>query len=54
MTWDYEKFDGVEDFIENLEDKGRNLVTIIDPHIKQDSGYFIYQEAKANSKKLTD
>jgi mannosyl-oligosaccharide alpha-1,3-glucosidase len=50
MTWDPEKFDGVEEFIKELDHKKRNLVVIIDPHIKKDSGYSIYREAVNNRK----
>lgn len=49
MTWD-SKFDGVGDFITKLEEKGRNLVVIIDPHIKNDEGYHIFAKAKEKSK----
>jgi hypothetical protein len=28
-----------------LSAKGRKMVTIIDPHIKKDSGYGVYQQA---------
>ena len=31
---------------EGLADTGRKLVAIIDPHLKQDNGYYIYTEAK--------
>jgi len=44
MTWN-ENFDGIEDFIEILDEKNRNLVVIIDPHIKVDSSYFVYKKA---------
>ena len=44
LTWN-DNFDGVVDFIEQLDDKNRNLVVIIDPHIKVDKNYFLYREA---------
>lgn len=28
--------------------KGRKLVTIIDPHLKADHGYYVYSEARDN------
>ena len=49
MTWN-KNFEDIEDFVESLEEKGRNLVAIIDPHIKNDNSYFIYREAKSKSK----
>ena len=30
---------------DNLAASGRKLVTIIDPHIKKDTNYYIYKEA---------
>ena len=30
---------------DNLAASGRKLVTIIDPHIKKDTSYYIYKEA---------
>ena len=32
--------------IDNVSSKGRKMVTIVDPHIKKDSNYYIYNEAK--------
>jgi len=49
MTWN-KNFEDIEDLMENLEEKGRNLVVIIDPHIKNDKYYFIYEEALRKSK----
>jgi alpha 1,3-glucosidase len=51
MTWD-SKFDGVDDYLNMLSTKGRNLVVIIDPHIKIDNSYFIYNDAIANGNNL--
>lgn len=44
MTWN-SNFEDIEDFAEQLEEKGRNLVVIIDPHIKVDYRYFLYSQA---------
>jgi alpha-glucosidase (family GH31 glycosyl hydrolase) len=49
LTWD-RKFDGIEEFLDVIKDKGRNLVVIVDPHIKIDSSYFIYNDAIKNGK----
>lgn len=51
MTWN-DKFEGVEEFAENLEEKGRSLVVIIDPHIKVDKYYFLYKQALEKGKNL--
>ena len=50
MTWD-SKFWGINNYLSDLERKGRNLVVIIDPHIKNDEGYQIF--AKAKSREVT-
>ncbi len=49
MTWD-SKFEEVDEFLKELDTKNRNLVVIIDPHIKRDSDYKIYREAVKNGK----
>lgn len=49
MTWN-KGFEDIEDFLEILDEKGRNLVVIIDPHIKNDNYYFLYQGANEKSK----
>uniref|UniRef100_A0A1I7WU62 Gal_mutarotas_2 domain-containing protein n=1 Tax=Heterorhabditis bacteriophora TaxID=37862 RepID=A0A1I7WU62_HETBA len=46
FTWDNEKFPEPKKMIEDLVSKGRKLVTIIDPHIKKDSKYDVYKDAK--------
>lgn len=48
MTWN-KNFEDIEDFLEVLDEKGRNLVVIIDPHIKQDDSYFVYKGANEKS-----
>ncbi|XP_013773829.1 neutral alpha-glucosidase AB-like isoform X2 [Limulus polyphemus] len=45
FTWDNHKFPNPEEMINNVTAKGRKMVTIIDPHIKRDSGYHIHSEA---------
>jgi alpha-glucosidase (family GH31 glycosyl hydrolase) len=44
MTWNT-NFNKIEDFIEKLDEKSRNLVVIIDPHIKVDKSFFVYKGA---------
>ncbi|EYC26665.1 hypothetical protein Y032_0010g897 [Ancylostoma ceylanicum] len=46
FTWDKEKFPNPKEMIEDLTSKGRKLVTIVDPHIKKDSKYSVYADAK--------
>ena len=45
MTWDNSKFPNPAEMIDNVASKGRKMVTIIDPHIKRDSGYHIHSQA---------
>jgi alpha 1,3-glucosidase len=49
MTWN-SKFDEIEQFLKELDKKNRNLVVIIDPHIKRDRDYTIYREALKHGK----
>jgi len=48
FTWDSVKFSQPEVMQKNLSDKGRKLVTIVDPHIKRDNGYHVHKEASEN------
>lgn len=38
-------FEDIEDILDVLDEKGRNLVVIIDPHMKVDNSYFLYKGA---------
>ncbi|KAG1223938.1 hypothetical protein G6F62_005877 [Rhizopus arrhizus] len=49
FTWDSAKFPDPISMEESLDNKGRKLVTIIDPHIKQTDRYNIIEEAKAQN-----
>jgi len=44
FTWDSRKFPDSVAMIENLASHGRKLVTIVDPHIKKDSGYWVHND----------
>lgn len=44
FTWDSRKFPDSVGMIESLASKGRKLVTIVDPHIKKDSGYWVHND----------
>lgn len=46
FTWDSKKFPNPVEMQKNIASKGRKMVTIIDPHIKIESGYHIYSQAK--------
>jgi alpha-glucosidase len=48
FTWDKEKFPEPKNMIANLKAKGFKTVVIIDPGIKVDEDYKIFQEAIAN------
>ena len=43
--WDKYKFPKPVEMQEHLALTGRKMVTIVDPHIKKDAGYPVYQEA---------
>ncbi len=45
FTWDSRLFPSPAAMQERLAARGHKMVTIIDPHIKKDSGYRVYQEA---------
>ncbi|KAI7690550.1 hypothetical protein SSS_04504 [Sarcoptes scabiei] len=49
FTWDKINFGNWESMITNLTSKGRRLITIIDPHLKKESGYSVYDEATSNN-----
>ncbi|XP_065129980.2 neutral alpha-glucosidase AB [Paramisgurnus dabryanus] len=44
FTWDPHKFSEPKDMLQGLLSKKRKMVTIVDPHIKVDSGYKIHNE----------
>jgi len=44
FTWDGRKFGDSIGMTDNLTAHGRKLVTIVDPHIKKDSGYWVYSD----------
>lgn len=46
FTWDKHKFPTPNDMVEKVAAKGRKMVTIVDPHIKKDDGYYVYKDAK--------
>ena len=48
FTWDKERFNEPEKIVKEFKDKGFKLVTIIDPGVKKDKGYKIYDEGIEN------
>jgi alpha-glucosidase len=54
FTWDNKKFENPKEFINKLKEMGFKLVTIIDPGVKVDKGYKIYDEGIKNGYFATD
>lgn len=54
FTWDNEKFENPKEFTDTLKAMGFKLVTIIDPGVKVDKGYSIYDEGIKNGYFATD
>ncbi|GMR61573.1 hypothetical protein PMAYCL1PPCAC_31768, partial [Pristionchus mayeri] len=46
FTWHPDNFKNPKQMIEGVAAVGRKMVTIIDPHIKKDKNYRVYQDAK--------
>ena len=44
FTWDNRKFPTPLDMVADLTAVGRKLVTIVDPHIKKDNGYWVHKD----------
>ncbi|KAL1245484.1 Neutral alpha-glucosidase AB [Trichinella spiralis] len=45
FTWDPIKFSNPAEMIRNISAKGRKMVAVVDPHIKKDENWDLYQEA---------
>ncbi|MCY6958651.1 glycoside hydrolase family 31 protein [Clostridium brassicae] len=54
FTWDKERFPNHKDMINQLHDMGFKLVTIIDPGVKVDEKYKVYNEGTENNYFLKD
>lgn len=54
FTWDKKRFKDPKKMTEDLKKKGFKLVTIIDPGVKKDKGYKIYDEGIENKYFATD
>jgi mannosyl-oligosaccharide alpha-1,3-glucosidase len=47
FTWDKNLFPEPKAMIEKISAHGRKMVTIVDPHLKRESGYHVYDGARA-------
>ena len=54
FTWDGALFPHPAEMQEKLASQGRRMVTIIDPHIKRDDGYYIHKEATSKGLYIKD
>lgn len=45
FDWDESKFPDVKGMLKQIEDKGRKVVAIVDPHIKRSEDFYVYKEA---------
>lgn len=54
FTWDKEKFPKPEQMLSRLKAQGFKVVTIIDPGVKKDKGYSVYEEGLARNYFITD
>lgn len=54
FTWDSNLFPHPKAMQDKLWSQGRRMVTIVDPHVKRDDGYYIHREATAKSLYVKD
>jgi len=54
FTWDKQRFPNPEETLSRLKEIGYKVVTIIDPGVKKDKGYKIYDEGIKNNYFATD
>lgn len=47
LTWDSQLFPQPAQLQEEVASRGRKTVTIVDPHVKRDSNYYIFSEAQS-------
>jgi mannosyl-oligosaccharide alpha-1,3-glucosidase len=47
FTWDSNHFPNPKTMQDNIAAKKRKMVTIVDPHIKRQSGYYVHEESKS-------
>lgn len=46
MTWDAALFPRPAEMQEDVASRGRKMVTIVDPHVKRDTSYYVHKEAQ--------
>ncbi len=46
LTWDGNLFPKPIEMQEDVASRGRRMVTIVDPHVKRDSSYYIFSQAE--------
>ena len=46
LTWDAFHFPKPAELQEDIASRGRQTVTIVDPHVKRDHGYYIFSQAE--------
>eukprot|EP00968_Pinguiococcus_pyrenoidosus_P002054 scaffold109_cov252-Pinguiococcus_pyrenoidosus.AAC.39 len=54
FTWDKTLFPNPVEMQKGLAAKGRKMVTIVDPHIKRDSSYYVHNEATSKGYYIKD
>jgi alpha 1,3-glucosidase len=54
FTWDKNLFPNPKEMQEKLWSEGRRMVTIVDPHVKRDDGYYIHKDATAKGLYIKD
>jgi len=53
FTWDHTAFPTPVEMIKKVNEKGRHMIVIVDPHIKIDPDYFVYKHAADNGMQLS-
>ena len=54
FTWNHGAFPKPAEMFDDLNEKGRKMVLIVDPHIKVDQGYSVYKEARDAEMRSSD
>ncbi|KAH7292375.1 hypothetical protein KP509_29G065300 [Ceratopteris richardii] len=54
FTFDKSLFPNPKEMQQKLANKGRHMVTIVDPHIKRDDGFFVHKEATSKGYYVKD
>jgi len=54
FTWDTHQFPNPIPMQKQIASQGRKMVTIVDPHIKRDNGYYIHKQATSKKMYIRD